>query len=69
MLVDMNLLLAKMFYQKNLLKKAAAIKIFGYSPLSSELRKQTSVAEKQHQHQVDKVFEANKREEDKTKNI
>ena len=36
-----------MFYWKDLLEKAATIKRFEYSPLSSELKKQTSIAEKQ----------------------
>ena len=39
-----------------MLRKAAAIKRFEYSPLSSEVRKQTSVAEEQYQ-KLDKVFE------------
>ena len=39
-----------MFYQKKeLLENAATIKKFGYLPLGSELKKQTSVAEKHYQ--------------------
>ena len=32
--------------EKNLIEKAATIKIFEYSPLGSELKKQTSMAKK-----------------------
>ena len=49
-----------------MLEKAAAIKAIEYTPLGSELRKQASVAEKQ-QGKLGKVFEPNKKEEDKTK--
>ena len=52
--------------EKYLFEKSAAIKRFKYSPLGSELRKQSSVAEKQYKR-LDKVFESNKKEEDKTK--
>ena len=45
--------------EKDLLEKAATMKIFEYSLLGSELRKQTSVPEKQYQ-KFDKVFESNK---------
>ena len=39
-----------MFYwKKDLLEKAAGIKRFEYSPLGSECKKQTSVAEKQYE--------------------
>ena len=41
--------------QKDLLEKATALKRFEYSPLGKELKKQTSVAEKQYQD-LDKVF-------------
>ena len=40
-------------------EKAAAIKIFEYSPLDKELKKQTSVAEKQCQ-KLDDTFEFDK---------
>ena len=43
------------------------MKRFEYSPLGRELRKQTSDAEKQCKR-LDKAFESNKKEEDKTKN-
>ena len=40
----------KVFTQiKDLIEKAAAIKIFEYSPLGKELKKYTSTAEKQYQ--------------------
>ena len=48
--------------EKDLLQKAAAIKRFEYSPLDKELKKQTSVAEKQYQS-FDKVFNHDKKEE------
>ena len=48
--------------EKDLLEKAAAIKRFEYSPLDKELKKQTSVAEKQYQS-FDKVFNHDKKEE------
>ena len=51
--------------EEKLLEKAAAIKRFEYSPLGKEL-KNTSVAENQYQ-KFDKVFESNKKEEDKKK--
>ena len=35
--------------KKDLLEKAVAIKTFKYSPLGKEMKKQTSVAEKQYQ--------------------
>ena len=44
--------------EKDLLEKADAVKTFEYSPLGSELRKQTSVAEKQYKS-LDKDFEFN----------
>ena len=46
--------------EKDLPEKAAAIKIFKYSPLGKELKKQTSVTEKQYQ-KFDNVFESNKK--------
>ena len=52
----------KIFYPKRI----AAIKTVEYTPLGSELRKQTSLAEKQYQ-ELGKVFEPNKKEEDKIK--
>ena len=48
MVVNINFWLAQMFYKKDLLEKAAAIKRFEYSSLSKKLKKQTSVAEKQY---------------------
>ena len=54
------------FTRKRLGKKAAATKRFEYSPLGKELKKQTNVAERQYQ-KFDKVFESNKKKEDKTK--
>ena len=44
--------------EKPMLEIAAALKRFEYSPLGSELKKQTSVAEKQYQ-KLDKAFESN----------
>ena len=52
--------------EKDLLEKTAAIKIFEYSPLGKELKKQTSIAEKQYQI-FDNAFESNKKKEVKTK--
>ena len=52
--------------EKDLLKKAAAIKRIEYSPLGKELKKQTGVPEKQYK-KCDNAFESNKKEEDKTK--
>ena len=54
------------FPEKDLLEKAAALKRFEYSPLDKELKKQTSVAEKQYQ-KLNNAFESNKREEVKKK--
>ena len=45
--------------QKDMLEKAAALKRFKYLPLGSELKKQTSVAEKQYQ-QLDNTYEYDK---------
>ena len=53
--------------RKDLLEKAAAVRKFEYFPLGKELKKQTSVAEKQY-HKLDNAFESNKKKEDKTKN-
>ena len=48
--------------EKYLLEKAAAIKKYEYSLLGSELKKQTSVAEKQHQG-LNKLFKSDEKEE------
>ena len=53
--------------EKELLEKATAIKRFEYAPLGKELKKQTSVTEKQYE-KIDDAFESNKKEKDKTKN-
>ena len=53
--------------EKELLGKATAIKRFEYAPLGKELKKQTSVTEKQYE-KIDDAFESNKKEKDKTKN-
>ena len=45
-------------HEKDLLEKAAALKIFEYSSLGKELKKQTSVAERHYQK-----LESNKKEE------
>ena len=50
-----------------MLEKAAAVKRFEHTPLGKELKKQTSVAEKQYQ-KLDNTFESNKNEENKPKN-
>ena len=50
-----------------MLEKAVAIKRFEYSQLGKELKKQTSVAEKQYQ-KLNNAFRYNKKDEDKTKN-
>ena len=48
-----------------MLEKAAAIKIFEYSPLGKELKKQTSVANK---YQIfDNAFESNKKKRSRAK--
>ena len=44
---NMNFWLEKMFYHKDLLKKAATMKRFEYSPLGKELLVQTDIAKKQ----------------------
>ena len=53
--------------EKDLLEKAGAIKRFKYFPFGKELKRQTSLTEKQYQ-KFDSAFESNKNEEDKTKN-
>ena len=53
--------------ERELLEKATAIKRFEYAPLGKELKKQTSVKEKQYE-KIDDAFESNKKEKDKTKN-
>ena len=53
--------------ERKLLEKACTIKKFEYSPVGTEFRKQTSVAEKQYQ-KLDKVFEPNKKGNNETKN-
>ena len=50
-----------------MLEKAAVIKRFEYSPLGKELKKGTSVAEKQYQ-KFDSGFGSNEKEEVKIKN-
>ena len=60
-LTDKNVLL-----EKDMLDKAATIKRFEYLPLCSEFEKQTHIAETQYQNQT-RLFEPNKKEEDKTK--
>ena len=45
--------------ERDLLEKSATIKRFEYSPLDSELKKQTDIAKKQYQW-LDKVFSSNK---------
>ena len=45
-----------------MLEKAAAMKRFQYSPLGKEVKKQTSVAEKQYQ-EIDKIFNHDEKEE------
>ena len=65
MLVNMSFWLAKTFYQKNdLLEKAATMKTFEYCPAGSEFKKQTDIAKKQYQR-LDKVYEFDKKEDDK----
>ena len=67
----MNILNSKDILQEsNFLETAASVKIFECSPLSSKLRKQTSVKKKQCKR-LDKVFESNKRSKtkQKTKNV
>ena len=52
--------------EKDLRQKDAAIKRFEYSPLDRELKKHTSVAEKQYQN-FDNYFEFNKNQKFKTR--
>ena len=55
--------------ERYLLEKAVRIKKFEYLPLRSELRKQTSAAEKRYQ-KLDKVFKSNiKKEEINSKKL
>ena len=51
-----------------MLEKAAVIKRFEYSPLGKELKKRTSVAEKQYQ-KFDSGFGSNEKEEVKIKEV
>ena len=51
--------------EKELLEKAPTIKIFEYSPLGSELRKQTDIVGKQYLG-LNKVYGFDKNEDDKT---
>ena len=46
--------------EKDLLEKTAALKRFEYSPIGSELEKQTSVGEKQYQG-LNKLFQSDKK--------
>ena len=46
MLVNVNFELVKMFYQKDLLEKAAAMKRFEHSSLGKELKAQTDITKK-----------------------
>ena len=48
------------------MEKAAGIRRFQYCPLSKELKKQTSVAEK-HYQKLENGFKSNKKKEVKTK--
>ena len=54
-------------HQKDLPEKAAAIKIFKYSSLGQEFKKQNSVEEKQYQ-KFDHDFKTNEKEKVKIKN-
>ena len=58
-IANMNFWLAKIFYPKDLLEKAAALKRFEYSPLGRELKRQTSVPEKQYQ-KLDNTYKSDK---------
>ena len=51
-------------FKEDLLERATEIKRFECSPLDKEFKKQTRIAEKQHQT-FDSAFESNKKEEDK----
>ena len=53
--------------EKAFLEKAAAIKRFEYSPLRSELKKETSITKKQYPG-LNRFFESNKKEEPVTIN-
>ena len=57
--------MAKMFYRKKMLEKAAAIKRFEYLPLGKELNAQADMAKKQYQklddtYELDKVIKKEK---------
>ena len=51
--------------EKDMFGKAAAMKKFEHSPISSELKKQTDIAKKQYQR-LDKVYEFDQKESDET---
>ena len=53
--------------EKDLIEKDTTMKTFHYSLLGKELKKQTSVAERQYK-KLDNVFESDKKEKDKIKN-
>ena len=53
--------------EEGILEKFATIKIFEYSPLSSELKKQAEIAKKQYQR-LNKVYEFYKKENDEATN-
>ena len=52
--------------EKDLIEKDTTMKTFHYSLLGKELKKQTSVAERQYK-KLDNVFESDKKEKDKKK--
>ena len=52
--------------EKELFEKIASIKIFEYSPLGSELKKETDIAKKQYRR-LDKVYEFGKEDDFKKK--
>ena len=65
MLVNMNFWQAKMFHKKkDLLEKNDALKRFEHSPLRSELKKQTSIVEKQYQG-LNMLFKSDKKKEER----
>ena len=47
----------KVLSEKELPEKAAAMARFEYSPLSKELKNQTSASEKQHQFDMSLIFD------------
>ena len=63
MLVNVNFNWQRSFSRKRLIIKAAALKKIEYSPLGKELKKQTSIAEKQYQA-LTKLFKFDKKEEE-----